>query len=293
MDISKFINQSELGKNQWWRYVVSILIILTSWQIFGSIPYAVLTLAGKTTNVFYNYLGISFSFIVFIVATALVTRAIHQRPAFSLINPAFRMNWKRIWIGFCVWFLLTALSSVVDAVIHPGTYQLAFSWPGWVWFTLIAIPLTSIQTSAEELFFRGYLLQAFSRSIHSRLVLILLSGVVFAVPHFLNPEMGMGFGLLALYYFGFGCFLAWITIKSNSLEYALGIHAANNLFAVSIANYNGSALPSLSIFISTGIDPLFNLISFLAAAALFILLCRKGITRKKLMPETIIDIPIE
>lgn len=273
--------------------MVSILIVLTSWQIIGSIPYAFLTLAGKSSDVFYNYLGISFSFIVFIFATALVTRAIHQRPASSLINPVLRMNWKRIWIGFGLWFLLTALSSVVDAFIHPGTYQLTYSWPGWLWFTLIAIPLTSIQTSAEELFFRGYLLQAFSRSIHSRLVLILLSGVVFAVPHFLNPEMGMGFGLLALYYFGFGCFLAWITIQSNSLEYALGIHAANNLFAVSIANYNGSALPSISIFTSTGIDPLFNLISFLTAAALFILLCRSDLTRKKLIPESLLNTPVE
>lgn len=274
MNESEFQYQAERGKNDWWRYLIAILSILTLWQILGSIPYAVLTIAGKTSDVFANYLGISFSFVVFLLAIVAAVKIIHRRPVISLINPTLRIMWKSVFIGLVGWFFLTAASSLVDALIHPGSYQLTFSWPRWLWFTLIALPLTTIQTSAEELFFRGYLLQAFGRSIRSRWVLISLSGLVFAIPHFLNPEMEMGFGLLALYYFAFGCFLTWITLQTNSLEYALGIHAANNLFAVSIANYSGSALPSLSVFISTGIDPLFNLISFLVSAGMFIISIR-------------------
>jgi hypothetical protein len=66
-----------------------------------------------------------------------------------------------------------------------------------------------------------------------------------------------------------------ITLKSNRLEYALGVHAANNLMTVLLANYKDSALPSPSIFMARIVDPVFNLISFLLGAGLIYLLLFK------------------
>ena len=140
-------------------------------------------------------------------------------------------------------------------------------------FLPAAVILTPIQTSAEELLFRGYFLQGLGILTRKKWILIIISGVIFAVPHFLNPEMKQGFLLLALYYFSFGAILAWITLKSNRLEFALGIHAANNLFTVLFANYTDSALPSPSVFTATVLDPVFNLVSFLLGmGALWLLL---------------------
>ena len=269
-----FLNLSSLGKNNGWRYTLAIVFILSMWQVIGTIPYALVYFLEWSRNVFVNYLAVSFSFIVFFASIWFAIRFIHQRPFLSLINPGLKINWRKALLGFGVWFLISAVSAVVDASIHPGTYQWTFEWPGWLWFSLLAIPLTTIQTSAEELFFRGYLLQGFGRTIRNPWVLSLLSGLVFAVPHFLNPEMGTNFVLLALFYFGFGFFLTMITLRDNSLELALGIHAANNLFAVTIANYSGSALTSISIFTSTGIDPVFNLISLMVGAGLFMLILK-------------------
>ena len=86
--------------------------------------------------------------------------------------------------------------------------------------------------------------------------------------------MEINFLLLALFYFSFGFFLGWISLRSQSLELALGVHAANNLFTVIIANYQGSALPSPSIFTASVLDPVFSLVSFLAGAVVFILIIR-------------------
>lgn len=268
-DFNMFVHQTNRGKNGWWRYALSIFIILTTWQVIGAFPYALTTWLKLNSNVFVNYLGISFSFVLFFLSILVTVRLIHQRPSVSLVNPSLRINSRLIISGFVVWFVISGLITLVDAWIHSGSYQWTMIWPGWLWFTVIAIPLTSIQTFAEELFFRGYLLQGFARSIHSRWWLGILSGIIFAIPHFLNPEMQAGFIPLALFYFAFGFFLTWITLESNSLELAMGVHAANNLFAVVIANYKGSALQSISLFTSNGIDPLFNLISLLVGVGIF------------------------
>lgn len=265
---AKFTGLSGLGKNQWWRYFLSIFIILTIWQVIGAVPYAIFYLSGLTLNVYVNYLAISFSFVAFFAAIIVCVRLIHERPVGSLISSQLRLDWRMAFSGFVIWGIVSIFSAMGDALIHPGSYRWTFEWPGWLWFTLLAIPLTTIQTSAEEFFFRGYLLQGMARIISSKMALAVVSGFIFMVPHFFNPEMGAGFILLALFYFGFGFFLTLLTLYINSLDMALGIHAANNLFAVIIANYRGSSLRSIPLFTSAGIDPVYNLISLLVGAAI-------------------------
>jgi uncharacterized protein len=269
-----FTTLSDRGKNTWWRYVLSIGSILVFWQIIGTIPFAVFYLLGWTKDIFLNYLVVNLTFVFFILSIWLAVRFIHERPFLSLITPFTRFDGKRALLGFGCWTCITAVITIVDSLVHPGLYQVSFQWPGWLWFALSGIVLTTIQASTEEIFFRGYLLQSFARKVHSKAILVILSGLVFAVPHFFNPEMNSGFVLLALFYFGFGVFLTLVTLKDNRLELAIGIHSANNLFSVIIANYKESALPSISIFTSGAIEPLFNLISFLIGAVVFWFLIR-------------------
>ena len=87
--------------------------------------------------------------------------------------------------------------------------------------------------------------------------------------HLTNPEVGEDMYLIPLLYLLMGLFLAFITVKSNSLELAIGAHAANNLFAVLIMNYAGSALPAPSIFMADSIDPVASLLSFVLVASAF------------------------
>jgi hypothetical protein len=185
------------------------------------------------------------------------------------------MSFRRFWIAAGWWSLIVIVITILDALIHPGSYKLTFEWRAWILFLPAALILTPIQTSGEELLFRGYLLQTLGFLTKKKWILVIISGVIFAVPHFLNPEMKQGFVLLALFYFSFGAILALITLKSNRLEYALGIHAANNLMTVLLANYIDSALPSPSIFTATIPDPVYNLVSFILGMGLLWLLLFK------------------
>lgn len=253
-----------------WNYGLSILLILTFWQMIGTLPYVFLYLNGLTENVYINYVAISISFVVFLAAIIGCVKYIHHRNWLGLVSPDLRIDYRRLGLSFAIWFGWSAATTLLDALVHPGLYRLTFSWPGTILFGLMALILTPIQTCAEELFFRGYLLQSLQRLTPKRIVLLIISGLIFAVPHFMNAEMQLDFLLLALFYFGFGVFLTYITLQDGRLEAALGIHAANNLFTVLAANYDGSSLPSPSIFTSAGMDPVFNLLILVVGIFIFL-----------------------
>jgi uncharacterized protein len=91
-------------------------------------------------------------------------------------------------------------------------------------------------------------------------------------PHLANPEVASGYLPMALYYFGVGGFLTVVTLKSNSLEMAIGIHTAQNLFVYLVANYANSALKTESIYFISKLDAVGGLVSFCIMAVVFYLL---------------------
>jgi membrane protease YdiL (CAAX protease family) len=93
--------------------------------------------------------------------------------------------------------------------------------------------------------------------------------------HFGNPEMNADAILLPLFYFSFGFFASYITLRDNSLELALGVHAANNLFSGLVANYAMSALPTPSIFMVNELDAVYGLVSSVLAMTAFYLIVFK------------------
>jgi uncharacterized protein len=263
-----FLDLAARGKNSWWRYLLSIFLILFAWQVIGAIPYAILILLQLSSQPLISFIGISFSFICLMASLLFFVRFVHKRNPISLITGEIRVSFKKMWLAAGMWTIIVVITTIVDSLVHPGSYEFTFKWAEWVPFSLAAIILTPIQTSAEELLFRGYFLQGLGLITKRKWVLVIISGLIFAVPHFLNPEMKNGFVLMALFYFSFGAILTMVTLKSNRLEYALGIHAANNLMTVLLANYKDSALPSPSIFTANVVDPVFNLVSFLLGAGL-------------------------
>ena len=53
------------------------------------------------------------------------------------------------------------------------------------------------------------------------------------------------------------------------MELALGMHAANNLFAAIFANYTVTALPSPALFTVQVLDPVYSLVSLVVGLILF------------------------
>jgi uncharacterized protein len=83
-------------------------------------------------------------------------RHVHRRPVRSLITPRQRIDGRRIAWSFGLFFLLAGAATFLEAMLDPGRFHLTLS-PGWLLTLPVIVAITCLQTSTEELFFRGYL----------------------------------------------------------------------------------------------------------------------------------------
>lgn len=281
--MNDYLEIARTGKNDWWRYLISLPGILGTWLIVGSIPVVILTFyllydGDPSTGINgSSFTGISvlldftvtmLTFFPFIIATLLAVRFIHARRLKTLITAAPRIRWMRLLAGAGMWLVLAALISLIEAMLFPGRYALTFHPLLLLSYALIALILIPIQTSAEELFFRGYLMQWIGLRLKNKWMLAFIIGVLFFLPHAVNPEMTSNPVLMGLGYFAFGFFAALITLQDHGMELALGLHAANNLFSI-FANYTVTALPSPSLFTIQTLDAGYGLASSILAMIVF------------------------
>ncbi|WP_172329499.1 CPBP family intramembrane glutamic endopeptidase [Mangrovicoccus sp. HB161399] len=102
----------------------------------------------------------------------------------------------------------------------------------WAALLLPALVLIGVQTLAEELFFRGFLLQQLAARLPAwPLVWFWLPPVLFAAAHY-APGMGFMSPLAMGYALAFGLAAADLTRRSGNLGTAWGMHLANNAFAI-------------------------------------------------------------
>jgi membrane protease YdiL (CAAX protease family) len=285
--MSKYLEVAQQGRNEWWRYLISLPAILAIWFLVGSIPVVILMAyvsmdGDPATNfsatgfegipVIVEFLFTMSSFIPFLVATLLAVRWIHARPLKTLVTGEAHIRWTRIFTGAGVWLLIAAVISTIESLLYPGRYGLTFQPVTWILFAALALIIIPMQTSAEELFFRGYLLQWIGLRLKNWWLLSFFNGLLFFLPHAANPEMATNSVLIGLGYFVMGFFLTLITLRDNGMELALGMHAGNNLFAALFANYSITALPSPSLFTVQTLDPVYSLISLVFGLIVFYLL---------------------
>lgn len=277
------------GKNNWWRYLLSLFLIVIFWQLLGAIPLFILMATVNTdtdpatsfdattfrfsgVDPIISYTALNFSFLTLLLGLFLAIRLLHQRGFLSLINPNLRLNWSRLATGFGVYFGLMALMLAFSYMTAPENFKLTFDAKAFFLFLPLAIILTPLQAGSEELLFRGYIMQGLGYLTHNKITAAVGSAVLFMLPHLLNPEAKLDPIIMPLTYLTLGLFLAIITLKDNSLELAIGVHSANNLFTFLFSNYEGSALASPSVFTETDVDPSSSLIALLLLSVIFYLI---------------------
>lgn len=280
-----YLEAARPGKHEWWRYLLALFVILMFWILLGSLPTIFLVgwafiqkssqgitsiqLSLTDLPMLPMFLATMFSFVFLLIGLCLAVVLIHRRKFISLITPSNTVNWRRLSQGFGVWFMIIALISAIEAVMFPGRYVLDFQPGNFVLFLILGIVFIPIQTSAEELLFRGYLIQALGKKLSNPWAISLISGLLFGVLHLGNPEVSANFWLLAVYYVVFGISLALITLWDGTLELVLGLHAANNLFSAIFATYPNGALQTPALFRLNVLDPVYNLVALGIALMVF------------------------
>jgi len=283
-----------------WRWIIGTIVILVSWLVGGTLlglvllPYtgvdaAALLTGGDVLGTMpaWGYLFFRADYLCSFVLRnpdCLPFRSWGKAavPFFPLLTIFAGGGWP--W-DFWVWLLLVGTPVVVGILGSPDAYRFEPQWGTFLPFLIVALVLFPIQTTAEELFFRGWIIQWAAGGWSNIWWLSTLSGALFAIPHLLNPEATGDLAGAFVGYFTVGFALGWVTVRDRSLEIAIGAHLSNNLFAGLIVGYEGGALPAEALFVTEPIEwGASNLVGALVIP-LFILLTRPGRPKKPSLGE--------
>lgn len=188
-------------------------------------------------------------FVVGLIALLIWVKFVHKQSLTSFTSSRKKIDWKRIFFAFFLWGLITTVFLVIDYKMSPESYQWNFDVDKFLMLALVGVLLIPLQTSFEEYFFRGYLMQGLGIATKSKLFPLIFTSVVFGLLHIANPEVDkLGYGIL-VYYIGTGFFLGIITLMDEGLELALGFHAANNLITALLVTANWTVFQTDSVLV--------------------------------------------
>ncbi len=261
---ARYLRLADRGQNDAWRYLAGFAVVVIAFELLGFAPYWLMyqyTDFGMLQQFIALNLGVLAGFAGLVIAVVFI----HRRGILSLVTPYARLDWRRALAGAAVWAVLAAACSVVEALMFPGRYRFTFDPQVFFASAALALLLTPLQTTAEELLFRGYVMQSLGRLVRNPWMLIVVSAAVFTLPHAGNPEVGVAPWLVLPQYFIIGALAAAVTLKDGRLELAIGIHAANNLFTGIIANVEPSVISTAAIFTSD-FDPAYALVALTASS---------------------------
>ena len=284
-----FLDNGSNGKNNWWRYILTILISWGGGILATGVLVAVLMLAFiyMVPNTFYQFdlnslvsNGLFLLVIVFIAYAIsfllfyLCVRFMHKKKFTSLINTTGKFDWMKLLKGAGIWTALMAALTFIPLLTTAQDYQITFNPKTFGLLLILSFITFPLQASFEEIFFRGYLMQAFGLISKKPVIPLLATSLLFALVHFFNGtdlqmSLMMVAGTLII-----GLMLGIIVLGENRLETAMGIHIANNMFVSLIYNSTDSGLGNLpSIITVQQSDAVTGTIGiFIAAVAMIIIL---------------------
>jgi len=257
-----FLEQGIDEKNKFWKYLLGLLIIAGA-TFLGQIP----MLAAILFQTFYkgraypstdtellhffepnlNLFLLLFSYVVALGGVYFAVRFLHRQTFISIITGRKKIDWKRVLFSFIIWSAFTIVSTLVTYYLSPSDFEINFQPIPFLILFIIAVLLVPIQTSVEELIFRGYLMQGFANLARNKWLPLVLTSTIFGLLHLSNPEVSKIGNIIMVYYIGTGLLLGIMTLMDDGMELALGFHAANNLIGALLITADWSAFQTFSI----------------------------------------------
>lgn len=118
-----FLQRANEGKNDFWRYVITILIVIAG-AALGGVPLLVVLMLnsdgtmsptdlqeameagdfsqfGISSNTFLVLMLLQFVIVFFLLWWMIV--ALHKKTLTGVMTARPKLDWRRIWLGFAVW----------------------------------------------------------------------------------------------------------------------------------------------------------------------------------------------
>jgi membrane protease YdiL (CAAX protease family) len=218
------------------------------------------------SNVFLFFALLTFVFAF--IGLYLVVEKLHLQKFITIITSRERLDWSRILVSFAIWLIISVILFFSSYFYDSSDIVLQFNLFPFAILSIITLILMPIQTTAEELIFRGYLMQGFYNLSLNKWFPLLMTSLIFGTMHIMNPEVEKIGYLILVYYIGTGLFLGIITLMDEGTELAIGFHAANNIIASLLITTDYTVFQTHSIFKDIS-EPSINFEVFFPVLVLF------------------------
>ncbi len=233
---------------------------------FFSDDFAMTVFRGDTTA---GLLLQLFSFVLLTLSVVIVVRNRHGRGFFTLIGPPMTaMRDFRVVLPMMV-VLFVAIEVLPPWWRLPPTIE----WRSPVlWGALLPLSLLAllIQTSAEEVFYRGYIQQQIAARFSRPIIWLVVPNILFALSHFDNGTTDQQSMQYVVWAFFFGLAASDLTGRTGNIGAAVAFHLANNAYAFLLFGTQGGPdsglalilfpeVPNSGVFSGAGDGPLITL----------------------------------
>lgn len=187
-------------------------------------------------------------FVVLIAGVMVAARVLQQRTLAGIIGPVplVLTQFWRVARALAVLNLVLFLLSI-NTTDEPLITNMALS--AWLALLPLSLGVVLIQTSAEEILFRGYIQQTLAARFSSPLIWMVLPAVLFAWGHYTPGIAGENALLVAIWAGVFGLVTADLTARSGTLGPAIALHFVNNIVALLLVSLP-ETLSGLALYLS-------------------------------------------
>ncbi len=273
----RFIQLGQKGNNNFnsiFLTIVAVVAVFFVAQVVSliiALSFTLEDLVSPNLNSIVNVLGANtflaiqlLPFLFALITLLFCMKFIHKRSILSVLTSRNNIDWKRFFLSAFVWLAIMGINLFM-AIRFSDSIQWNFNVQTFIPLLLVSIVLIPFQTTCEEVFFRGYLLQLFGTSFRLPWLAVLITSVLFGMIHAGNPEIDYIGYVALLYYILTGVFLSIITVMDEGLELSMGYHAANNVFGAILVTNTWQAFQTDAIFIDNskptfGIEMILSLI---------------------------------
>ena len=252
-----YLSEASGGRNGVPRLIVAITLIVVSYAIPIA---AVVIFAGGSGRLAFedpkSRTGIALmllSIVWLVPATAFALRLVHRRRFVGVLGIGGGVSWRQFWRAFILMAIVLVALTLAGLLYDPRIDRGPASLTMWAAFAPFFMVLIMLQTAAEEVFFRGYLIQTLALRFRGPWIWCGFPALVFTLLHW-NGDVSTAMNLAGLASVAaFAVAATVLLVRTGNLGAAMGFHFANNTVALLFFS-SSTAFNPIALFVLPPIE---------------------------------------
>lgn len=285
-----YLEKARTGNNKFWTYLVTIIIVIAFSQLLGAAPLGIViailavkngtvipsdemmlnpSAYGMDQNLFLALMVIPFA--VGLFGLWIGIKYVHKKKFVDVLTSKSSFNWSKVGFAALVWAIIYVLYLIASILLDGDNFTFQLDLTKFIILIFIAFIFIPLQSSFEEVLFRGYLMQGFGLLFKNKWLPLLVTSILFGSLHAFNPEVKeFGLAIMLPQYIFFGIIFGILVLMDDGLELAIGLHAINNIFGALFVSHDSSVLQTPALFKVKEVYPLFDFSILIVMSIVFL-----------------------